>query len=74
MMKKNLWENINYIKQNDEIKFVIGNKEDYDWAKDMIDKYNLHKICPILFSPVYNQIDIKVPIAIGRERDHIPIR
>ena len=60
MMDKNDWSIISDIDSKDEIKFVIGNKEDYDWAKDMIDKYNLHKICPILFSPVYNQIDIKV--------------
>ena len=60
MMDKNDWAIISDIDSKDEIKFVIGNKEDYDWAKDMIDKYNLHKICPILFSPVYNQIDIKV--------------
>ena len=47
-----------YIQKEDEIKFVIANKEDYDWSKKMIKNYNLNKICPILFSPVYNKIDI----------------
>ena len=56
MQKKNLWENLDYIKTNDQIKFVIGNKEDYEWTKDKIYKYNLDKKCEILISPVYNNI------------------
>ncbi len=58
MMNKNDWTIITDIQKEDEIKFVIANKEDYDWSKKMIKKYNLNKICPILFSPVYNKIDI----------------
>jgi len=59
MMDKNDWTIINDINQTDEIKFVIGNREDYDWSKEMIKNYNLNKICPILFSPVYDNIDIQ---------------
>ena len=58
MMNKNDWTIITDIQKNDEIKFVIANKEDYDWSKKMIEKYNLNKICPILFSPVYKKIDM----------------
>ena len=58
MMNKNDWTIITDIQKEDEIKFVIANKEDYDWSKKMIKNYNLNKICPILFSPVYNKIDI----------------
>jgi len=57
MMKKNLYENINFVKKSDEIKFVIGNREDYDWAKKTIEKYNLNKKCKILFSVVFNQLE-----------------
>ena len=60
MAKKNNWDILLDIKNNDEIKFVIGNKDDYDWSKKMIKKYNLDTICPILFSPVYDKIDMKV--------------
>jgi len=60
MMDKNDWTIITDIQKEDEIKFVIANKEDYDWSKKMIKKYNLNKICPILFSPVYNKIDISI--------------
>ena len=59
MMDKNDWTIIKDINQTDEIKFVIGNREDYDWSKKMIKNYNLNKICPILFSPVYDNIDIQ---------------
>ena len=60
MMDKNDWTILKDINQTDEIKFVIGNKEDYSWSKKMIKNYNLDKICPILFSPVYDEIDMKV--------------
>ena len=60
MKKKNLWENINYLKLDDEVKFVIGNREDYDWAKNKIKKYNLTNICKILMSPTYKEIRPKM--------------
>ena len=59
MMNKNDWTILNDINKTDEIKFVIGNREDYDWSKDMIKNYNLNKICPILFSPVYDKINME---------------
>ncbi len=58
MKSKNDWAILADIQEKDEIKFVIANKEDYDWSKKMIEKHNLNKICPILFSPVSNKIDI----------------
>lgn len=57
MEKKNLYENINHIKPTDEIKFVIGNREDYDWTKDIIKKYNLNSKCEILFSVVFGELE-----------------
>jgi len=58
MMNKNDWTILPNIEKKDEIKFVIANKKDYDWSKRMIQKHHLNQICPILFSPVYNKIDI----------------
>ncbi len=57
MEKFNLYENIDFIKQNDEIKFVIGSKDDYDWAKMIIDNYSLLQKCEVIFSPVYGKIE-----------------
>lgn len=50
---KNLWENLHYLKPSDQIKFVIADKNDYLWAKDIIKKYDLDKNFIILFSPVF---------------------
>lgn len=57
MLNKNLYENIEYLKPIDEIKFVIGNKEDYDWAKSIIDKFNLIDRFEVLISPVFGRIE-----------------
>jgi 7-carboxy-7-deazaguanine synthase len=57
MMGKNLFENIEHIKNTDEIKFVIGSREDYEWTKKNIDKYNLIKKCGILLSVVFGKLE-----------------
>ena len=57
MEKKNLWFIVDDLKGHDEVKFVIGNREDFDWAKDRITEYSLDKICTLLFSPTFGEID-----------------
>ena len=52
-VERNLFSNIPHLKSTDEIKFVIGTREDYDWAKEQIAKHNLGNICPLLFSWVH---------------------
>jgi 7-carboxy-7-deazaguanine synthase len=56
MMKKNLYENLDFIKPNDEIKFVIGSREDYEWSKEIITKHSLTEKCPLLFSVVFGKL------------------
>ena len=57
MMKKNLYENINHLKKTDELKFVIGDREDYEWTKDIMNKYNLNSKCEILLSVVFGELE-----------------
>jgi len=57
MMKKNLYENIEHIKKTDEIKFVIGDREDYEWSKEMVQKYSLIEKCSVLFSVVFGKLE-----------------
>ena len=57
MEKKNLFNNINFIKPKDEIKFVIGNREDYDWTKEIMDRFNLKSKSEILFSVVFGELE-----------------
>ncbi len=59
MMNKNLYENIEYLKPNDEVKFVIGTQEDYNWSKEQIEKFGLTEKANVLFSPVFNSIEPK---------------
>lgn len=57
MLKKNDYSNIRYIKPIDEVKFVIGNREDYEWSKSTLANYELDKKCTVLFSTVFNKLD-----------------
>jgi 7-carboxy-7-deazaguanine synthase len=56
---KNLYTNYQKLKSSDEIKFVICNPDDFEWAVEYINKYNLNKYCPILFSPSYGEMPLK---------------
>lgn len=57
MLKKNLYDNLNYLKSDDELKFVIGSFEDYEWTRDIIKKYDLDSRCNILFSVVFDKFE-----------------
>ena len=58
MHKKNEWSIIEDLQTHDEIKFVIGNHEDYKWAKNKINKYKLSNK-NILLSPVHDVLEPK---------------
>lgn len=49
--------NLAYLKRDDEIKFVITDRKDYEWAKDFVKEYSLTEECTILFSPALGVID-----------------
>ena len=55
---KNMISNYKKLKPIDEIKFVICNLEDFNWARDYISLHNLDTLCPILFSPSYDDMPI----------------
>jgi 7-carboxy-7-deazaguanine synthase len=67
-VERNLFANIAHLKSTDEIKFVIGTLEDYEWAKEQIVTHKLAGLCPLLFSWVHplapaqqNKVLKKVP-------------
>jgi 7-carboxy-7-deazaguanine synthase len=70
---KNIWSNLDYLKPNDEIKFVICDQQDYDWAKDITLTKKLHKICNVLFSPSYYELPIE-QLADNILHDNLPVR
>ena len=55
--EKNMrWDNLDHVSAKDEIKFVICNRADYDWAKAQLIELKLIEKCPVLFSPSYQDL------------------
>jgi len=54
------WNNLMHLKPKDQVKFVILNRFDYEWALSIISKYALNDLCEILFAPVFGELDPKV--------------
>jgi len=71
---RNRWENIPVLTQHDQIKFVICNREDYEWARFKLDEYQLNtKVAEVLFSPSFGQV---TPLALAEWilADNLPVR
>jgi 7-carboxy-7-deazaguanine synthase len=54
---KNRFENLQYLTSQDQLKFVLCSRQDYDWAKKCIDEYQLTAKCEVLFSPSFEQLN-----------------
>ncbi len=53
---RNLYDNIPFLTPNDQVKFVICSKRDYDWARFKLDEFKLtQRVSDVLFSPSYGQ-------------------
>lgn len=70
---KNLYENIPLLNMQDQIKFVIADDADYQWALNVINEFNLQQQCQILMSPVANVLPAK-KLAEWILRDKLPVR
>jgi 7-carboxy-7-deazaguanine synthase len=72
-VSRNLYQNIDYLTAKDQLKFVIGNDEDYNWSKAVLSEYDLPNRCEILFSPVMGQQN---PTELAEKilRDRLPVR
>lgn len=53
---KNRWQNLALLTPRDELKFVLMNRSDYEWARDTVRQYQLDAVCPILFSAVQGEL------------------
>src|ERR1700676_1485587 len=57
-VEKNLWPNIDHLTARDEVKFVMGSREDYEWSREKVHRFDLSKRChAVLFSPIFGRID-----------------
>jgi len=70
---KNLESNIALLRREDEIKFVITDRSDYEWSRDLVRQELLVDRCEVLFSPVWGQVD---PGALAEWilADRLPVR
>jgi len=68
------WGNVDRLSRADEVKFVIKDRADYDYAKDVVSRYHLHdKVAAIHFSPVHGVLDPKT-LSEWVLADGIPVR
>lgn len=70
---RNRWENIAHLTPQDEIKFVLANRTDYDWAREVIHAQKLAQVCPLLFSPVQGELS-PASLAEWILADRLPVR
>jgi 7-carboxy-7-deazaguanine synthase len=71
-VEKNRWSNLDHLRSHDELKFVIADRADYDWARQVISERRLDR-WTILFSPVWGVLDLK-PLAEWMLEDRVPAR
>jgi len=56
---RNRWENLALLDRNDEIKFVLADREDYEWALAVMRRDDFPKAVPVLFSPVHGKLEAR---------------
>jgi 7-carboxy-7-deazaguanine synthase len=76
---RNLWSNLDHLTERDEVKFVIKDRDDYVWARTVIeerglaDRVRAHSLRALLFSPVWESLDFR-ELAEWILEDHLPVR
>lgn len=70
---RNRYENLRHLDKKDEVKFVIADRADYDWAKQQLITHRLTTLCPVLFSPVWERLPVKT-LADWLVADKLPVR
>lgn len=60
MSDRNLWSNLNHLRAHDEVKFVVADRADYDYALAVCERHQLFdRATPVLLSPVFGELDPK---------------
>lgn len=70
---RNLWSNLTYLGPRDEVKFVLTDSVDYQWALEVLRQHRIHERCPVLFSPVWGSLE-PGQLAEWVLRDGAPVR
>jgi 7-carboxy-7-deazaguanine synthase len=67
------WPNLDRVTGKDEVKFVLTDRSDYDWACHVLAQYELASRCPVLMSPVFGSLDVR-QLAEWILADRLPVR
>lgn len=70
---RNRWSDLSRLREGDELKFVLADREDYCWAVSQIRVRGLEGRCPLLFSPVHGELD-SAELARWVLEDRLPVR
>jgi len=70
---RNRWENLPLLTAHDQIKFVICSRDDYDWARGIVEQHRLHERCDVLFSPSKSEISAR-DLADWIVQDRLPVK
>ncbi|WP_027874347.1 7-carboxy-7-deazaguanine synthase QueE [Spongiibacter marinus] len=71
---RNLMENLDHLSANDQVKFVICDRDDYDWARFQVDQHRLpERVGEVLFSPSFEQLPAR-DLADWIIEDNLPVR
>ena len=72
-VERNRYENLEVLADTDQVKFVICSREDYDWARQMLQQHAIAQRCTVLFSPVHGRQDA-TELADWILQDRLPVR
>jgi len=72
-VEKNLWGNLDHLQAKDEVKFVLCDRADYDWARQVLAERGVADKCRVLFSPVYSSLK-PTDLADWVLQDKLPVR
>ena len=73
MGERMYWDNLKRLTEKDEVKFVIKDRADYEWASSIVTKYGLEKRCTVLFGPVFGELEPR-RLAEWILEDRLPVR
>jgi 7-carboxy-7-deazaguanine synthase len=73
MTDRMMWANISKLSTHDEAKFVVKDRADYEWARELVRRYDLTARCHVLFSPVFGELEPRC-LAEWLLADRLPVR
>jgi len=72
-VEANVWSNLERLRPTDELKFVLCDRADFDWAANVVGEHRLTDRCPVLFSVAFGQVN-PTDLAAWILESHLPVR